>query len=124
MSEHQAEEGDIPFNSPVTEQVDPGKALTATYRPEQRTGTFRLPILAASKAPESTYTVWLDDEQVYGPAAVPPTDVDDLQPTFFPPYRFENKLQMEIANVSSSTTRTYTIQPVGWEVSNNNQGGA
>jgi hypothetical protein len=108
---------DKPFNEPVTEQLNGGEQLTATFTPEQRTATFRLAVLGISKHPETEYTVRIDDEVVYGPAAVPPTDIDDMGlPSFIPVREMRQSLTVIVTNLSASTARTYTIQPVGWEV--------
>lgn len=109
---------DIPFNDPISRRLDGGQKLTVEFVTTQRVTDFVLPILAISKHPESSYEVWLDTERVYGPAPIPPTDVDDLQTTFYPAKRFESRMKVIVRNLSDSITRSYSIQPVGWEVSN------
>ena len=110
---------DIPFNRPVSKRLDPGEQLQADYTPQTSPAEFYLPIVAASKEPEMAYEVRLDDRTVYGPAPVPPTDVDDMAPTFIPALKCDTKLSVVVTNLSTSgTTRTITVQPVGWEVSN------
>ncbi|MHB9287365.1 hypothetical protein ACKVMT_10045 [Halobacteriales archaeon Cl-PHB] len=106
----------VPFNEPVSARVDAGKKLTATFEPVHNNARFAVPILAASKHAEATYEVRMDDEPVYGPAPIPPTDIDDLVQTFMPPREFTRSLTVICRNVSSSTTRRFTVQPVGWEV--------
>lgn len=106
----------VPFNEPVSSRVSPGNKLTATFSPSQRKATFVVPIIAASKQMNSTYTVYMDENRVYGPASVPPTDVDDLSQTFFPPREFDSELKVVCRNTSASTTYRYVVQPVGWEV--------
>jgi len=109
--------GAVPFNEPVAARVDPGEKLTASFSPIQNVATFAVPIVAASKHKDSTYEVRMDGEQVFGPAPVPPTDVDDLQQTFLPEREFERSMTVVCRNLSGSTTRRYVVQPVGWEVS-------
>jgi len=105
----------LPFNSPTAVTLAVGEQATVMFEPEKRVTDFVLPIMAISKHSDATYTVRTDDETVYGPAPVPPTDPDDLQQTFYPPQRFSQSLTVEVANVGGASA-TYVIQPVGWEV--------
>lgn len=108
---------DIPYNDPISRQLDGGQKLVVEFDPTQRVTEFVLPVLAMSKHPKSSYEVWLDDEQVYGPAPIPPTDIDDLTVTFLPAKRFQNSMRVIVRNLSTNTPRSYSVQPVGWEVS-------
>ena len=106
----------IPFNSPVSVTLDPGEQATVSYQPEQRDAEFRLPVVAVSKHPDSSYEVKLDQTNRYGPASVPPTDIDDLTVTFVPALTFKDSLVVIVTNLAaSSTTRDYVVQPIGWE---------
>ncbi|QZP37750.1 hypothetical protein [Halobaculum magnesiiphilum] len=116
-------EFDKPVNEPLTVELDGGERATFTYAPRQQTTPgFVVPIVAASKYTESSYTVWFDGRQVYGPAPIPPTDIDDLAITFLPAYEFEEQLKVRCENLSENTPRRYTVQPVGYEKVN--QGGS
>lgn len=107
----------IPINQPVSVRLDPGERATFTWTPQQRqTAGFMLPALYASKSPEMTYRVWLDDSLVFGPSAVPPADVDRGGVTFLPAYEFTQELRVQVTNTSDATTRNVTVQPVGWEM--------
>lgn len=106
---------DVPFNEPQTVTLGANQQATVSFTPQQRNTTFVLPQVAISKAPTTTYTVRVDQQTVFGPAAIPPTDIDNSTQTFFPPRRFSNKLEILVVNVGSST-RTYHVQPVGWEL--------
>jgi len=109
-------ENDKPINEPLTTQLGPGERATFSFEPRQQTTPgFVVPIVAASKAPESSYTIWFDDRKVFGPSSVPPTDIDDLGVTFMPAFEFEDELRVQVENISESTTRDYTVQPVGFE---------
>ncbi|MFC7140022.1 hypothetical protein ACFQMA_09270 [Halosimplex aquaticum] len=108
------DEGDIPINEALTRMVTGGSKLIATFKPEQQTTTFRLPSLGISKHPSTTYEVRADGNNVYGPAPIPPTDVDDLVTTWCPALTFQRKLQVIVRNVGDQD-RYYTIQPVGYE---------
>ncbi|QCP90395.1 hypothetical protein [Haloarcula marismortui] len=108
---------DVPYNDPISRSLDPGSQLTVTFEPTKQVTEFVLPILAVSKHPNSSYEVWQDGEKIYGPAPIPPTDIDDLTATWLPARRFSSKLRIIVRNLGDTTTRTYSIQPIGWEVS-------
>jgi hypothetical protein len=110
----QPADGDLPFNEPATVTLGPDELAQLEFTPQQNSTTFVLPILAVSKEPGTEYRVKADGEVVYGPASVPPTDIDDLQVTFLPARKFETSLVVEVANVGAKEHR-YTVQPVGWE---------
>jgi hypothetical protein len=106
--------GDIPINEALTKEIPDGSKLIVTFTPEQRTTQFRLASLGISKHPQTTYEVRADGNNVYGPAPIPPTDVDDLVTTWIPTLAFSQKLQVVIRNVGEQA-RFYTLQPVGYE---------
>lgn len=107
---------DVPVNQPEKVILDGGQRARIRYRPVQRkTDGFVMPIVAVSKHPESTYRAKFDGQLRYGPSSIPPTDIDDLAVTFLPAYEFERELEIVVTNTSSSTTRTYHIQPIGFE---------
>lgn len=109
-------EMDKPVNEPLSELLDCGQRAIFTFEPRQQsTPGFVVPTVAASKHPESSYTVWFDDQQVYGPSAIPPTDIDDTVVTFIPAFEFADELKIQVENLSSSTTRDYVVQPIGYE---------
>jgi len=105
-----------PYNNPVSRRLGPGQQLTVTFAPQSRITEFYLPMLGISKYPNSSYEVWMDDEREYGPSPVPPTDVDDMGPVWIPAKQFRSELRVIVRNLSDSTSRTYTVQPIGWEV--------
>jgi len=45
----------------------------------QNSAEFRVGTVAISKRPDSEYVVRMDGETVFGPAPIPPTDIDDLR---------------------------------------------
>lgn len=110
-----ATENDTPFNQPATVVLQPGEQATVTFEAQQRRSVFFLPLLAVTKVPAATYEVRMDDRTVYGPCAVPPTDIDDLAQTFHPCLRFSEQMEVVISNLSESSTRTIHVQPVGFE---------
>ncbi|GGN97637.1 hypothetical protein [Haloarcula pellucida] len=110
--------GDVGYNDPITRRLNPGEMLIVTFEPTQRVTDFALPFLAMSKHPESSYEVWMDGSRQYGPAPIPPTDIDDMVPTFIPAKRFSESMTVYVRNLSDTTARTYSVQPIGWEASN------
>lgn len=105
----------VAFNEPLQTTIPGSSEGTFTFSPTQAGATFYLPVLAATKRDNTTYEVRLDGNNVFGPAAIPPTDLDDLATTFMPPQTFGQELLVIITNTSGSG-RTYTVQPIGWEV--------
>jgi len=108
---------DRPFCEPASVLLAAGEEATLRFEPVQNSAEFRIGTVAISKRPESEYVVRMDDETVYGPAPIPPTDIDDLEATFIPARGFEQSLEIIVRNLSDTTgTRRYSLQPVGYEV--------
>lgn len=103
-----------PINKPATVTLDPGEKGTVEYTPKNRVSELVLPIIAISKYANCVYEVRTDGDPQYGPAKIPPTDVDDLQVCFLPALRFVDSLTIEVSNLGSAT-RDIHVQPVGWE---------
>lgn len=103
-----------PINKPATVTLQPDERGTITFSPKKRVSELVLPIIAMSKHPSCIYEVRTDGDAVYGPASIPPTDIDDLQVCFLPALRFSETLTIEVSNVGSAT-RQINVQPVGWE---------
>ncbi|MFD1588716.1 hypothetical protein ACFR9U_17190 [Halorientalis brevis] len=99
---------------PETVALDPGQKATITVTPKQSSTTLRIVTPAMSKFKDSSYRVELDGNTVYGPAALPPTDVDDMAGMWRPAKRANNDVKLIIKNLSSNP-RTYHTQLVGWE---------
>ncbi|MFC7069486.1 hypothetical protein [Halobaculum lipolyticum] len=105
---------DVPFNEPYTADLDDGEKVTVTFTPEQSGSVFYLPVLAISKVRGTIYEVRDDGSTQYGPAAIPPTDIDDTTVTFAPAKQFRDSLEVIIRN-NSGAPQTYHIQPIGFE---------
>lgn len=105
---------DSPFNDVVSVSLDAGQEAVIGYEPEDRRSNFIVPTVAISKYPNSTYTVELDSQTRFGPAEIPPTDIDDDVETFVPAEAFSDRMEIVVSNLSSST-RTYHIQVKGRE---------
>ena len=107
----------VAYNEPYTAVLEPGQKAIAEWEPTQSGTTFFMPILAATKAPYSTYTIKADGTTIYGPDhSIPPTDVDDLATVWWPPQEWESNLTVTIKRLSAaSAPQEYHIQPIGWE---------
>jgi|AntDeeMetagen681_2_1112603.scaffolds.fasta_scaffold22937_2 hypothetical protein len=110
-------ETDRPFCEPTSVSLDSNEEATLTFRPVTNDAEFRIGTVAISKRPDSEYVVRMDEEVVFGPAPIPPTDIDDLAVTFTPARGFEQSLSITVRNLQDTTgERLYSIQPVGYEV--------
>jgi hypothetical protein len=107
---------DRAINEPATVSLSPGEQGTVTFTPSQRVTDVRLPVVAVSKAPYTIYQMDVDEATTYGPARIPPTDIDDLQTCFVPALRMRRSLVVRLTRTSAAgNSQTYHIQPVGWE---------
>lgn len=107
--------GDNPVNTAAGGEVPPGSKIVIEFEPEQRSTTFRMPVLAISKYPDAEYSIKADGEQIFGPAPVPPTDVDDLDVCFIPAVTWGSSIEVTARNLSEQSTRMFTAQLIGWE---------
>jgi len=96
-------------------ELDSGQKATITFTPERSGSTISVPTLAVSKRNSSSYEMKIDGSNQFGPAEVPPTDIDDLAQPFPVPVEFETNMKVIIKNLSSTDRRTYHIQLIGWE---------
>jgi hypothetical protein len=103
-----------PVNEPATVRLEGGEKATVEFSTVQAVTELVVPIVAISKHPQSTYVVSSDVRNRYGPADIPPTDIDDLQVCFIPALTFDTSLTVEVTNLGASP-RDYSIQPIGWE---------
>lgn len=104
----------VGVNEPATVELDPGEKATVTYQQKQRVSSLRLPIIAISKFSGCVYEIRADGKERYGPAEIPPTDIDDLSVCFLPALHFEDELTIEVTNLGE-VARTIHMQPIGWE---------
>lgn len=108
------ESGAGPVNIAETVDVPGGARATISFTPRESGTVFHIPTVAVSKIPNTTYEVVADDTVRFPQAAVPPTDVDDIGPVFFPSLSFRTELEVIIRN-TDSVSRTYAAQVSGWE---------
>lgn len=107
-------EEDVAFNDPYTVELEDGEEAEVTFSPEQSGSTFYLATVAISKIRGTIFELEDDQTPMYGPANIPPTDIDDLTITWAPCKQFEDSLTVYIRNFTGSA-QTYHIQPIGFE---------
>jgi len=108
---------DRPFAETASVSLASGEEVTLEYQPVSNDAMFRVGTVAVSKRADTEYVVRMDGEVVFGPAPIPPTDIDDLQVTFTPALGFSQSMEVIVRNLSATTgERDYSIQPVGYEV--------
>jgi hypothetical protein len=101
---------------PVTLDLAASEKGTVTFTPEQSGTAVRVPTVAVSKVPDTSYTIEFDgDSPAYGPAGIPPTDIDDLATVWIVPQEFQDECIVTVKNLGSNQ-RTYHILLIGWEV--------
>lgn len=106
----------VAVSDPTTVELGEAEQATITYTPEQSGTTFYVPVVAISKEQETEYRIKADDTVIWGPAEIPPTDIDDLQPMWTPAQEFQTRLSVEITNLrTDGGVRRYHVMPVGWE---------
>ena len=106
--------GDVSINEPATVELAVGERGTLTFTTKNRVSELVLPIVGISKYDGCVYEIRADGKSRYGPAQIPPTDIDDMGVTFLPALRFEDKLTVEVTNLGEFD-RTIHAQPIGWE---------
>ena len=105
---------DVAFNDPYTVELEDGEEAEVTFTPEQSGSTFYLATVAISKVRGTIYELEDDQTQMYGPANIPPTDIDDLTVTWTPCKQFKDSLTVYIRNLTGNIQR-YHVQPIGFE---------
>lgn len=105
---------DVPFNDPFTVELNDGEKAEVEFTPEQSGSTFYLATVAITKTAGTVYEIEDDGTESYGPARIPPTDIDNLTTTWVPCKQFETSLTVFLRNLTG-TIQTYHIQPIGFE---------
>ncbi|MFB6302770.1 MAG: hypothetical protein ABEH78_07925 [Haloferacaceae archaeon] len=101
-----------PLNDAERTNIPSGNQATFTFDPDG-SGMW-VDVVAASKFDGLTYEVRVDQTRRFGPAGVPPTDIDDLNTTHKPPLEVNRQLKIIVRN-PSATDRTVAAQVRGWE---------
>lgn len=114
MNTTEVRSSDEPFNDVVSVSLASGEEAVIGYEPEDRYSNFIVSMVAMSKYPNSSYEVEMDGQTRFGPAEIPPTDIDDSDDTWTPARVFSDRMEIVISNLSSSN-RTYHVQVEGRE---------
>jgi len=101
-----------PVNEAVVEQIPAGSKATFVFEPDGN--ELHVDAIAASKFPGLTYEVEIDGETRFGPAGIPPTDVDDLTTTHYPRLEAERSVTVTVRNPSQNA-RSVAAQVRGVE---------
>lgn len=91
----------IPVNEADGTEIPAGSRAEFTFTPDA--SGMQLDAVAASKYRGLSYEVVVDDDQRYGPAAIPPTDIDDMTTTHNPRLEVSRELVITVRNPSSSS---------------------
>jgi hypothetical protein len=106
-------EGDwIPVNEATGAEIPAGSRGTFRFEPDA--SGMRIDSVAASKFAGLTYEVRVDSDTRYGPAPIPPTDIDDMVTTHNPRMEVDQKL-VHIVRNPSNADRTVAAQVRGVE---------
>lgn len=105
------------LSQPETVNLNGLEKATITFEPERSNTDLALYCLAASKRADTTYKIKIDDATRWGPARIPPSDIDDKAVVWMPPEEVRRSVTVEVTNVrENSGTRTYHVLPLGWEM--------
>lgn len=102
----------IPVNEADGTDVPAGTRAVFTFTPDA--GGMQIDSVAASKFDGLTYEVTVDGTNRFGPAPIPPTDVDDMATTHNPRIEVDRQLVITVRNPSTSD-RTVAAQVRGIE---------
>lgn len=107
----------VPIHATAKVDLDPGEKGVVEVTPENQTSTHQVPVVAISKRSQATYTVECDDTERFGPdAPAPPTDPDDLTPTFLRALKMERSIEITVRDVrTTGSERDYEAHVVGYE---------
>jgi hypothetical protein len=102
----------IPVNDAEGVNLPAGQKGVFVFKPDA-SGMW-VDMVAASKYRGLTYEIKVDGDLRYGPAPIPPTDVDDSGVTHKPPMEVDRQLTLTVRN-PSGTDRAVDAQIRGWE---------
>ncbi|TKX79547.1 hypothetical protein EXE53_15395 [Halorubrum sp. SD626R] len=89
----------MPVNQATGTQIGAGQRATFTFEPDA--GAMRVDSVAASKYQGLTYEVRVDGDTRFGPAPIPPTDIDDMVTTHNPRMPVDQQVTVIIRNPST-----------------------
>lgn len=102
----------IPVNEATGEEVKSGQRGEFEFTPDA--SGMAVDVVAASKFRGLTYEVVVDEDSRYGPAPIPPTDIDNLTTTHNPRLEVSRTLRVIVRN-PSPTDRFVAAQVRGVE---------
>jgi hypothetical protein len=102
----------LPVNQATGAEIPAGSKAAFEFTPDA--SGMEIDTVAASKYRGLTYTVKVDGEIRFGPAPIPPTDVDDLSTTHNPRVEVDRQLRILVKN-PSATDRFVAAQLRGIE---------
>lgn len=88
----------IPVNEADGAEVPAGTRAKFTFEPDA--SGMEVDAVAASKFEGLTYEVSVDGDTRYGPAPIPPTDIDDMGTTHNPRMPVDRQLVITVRNPS------------------------
>lgn len=102
----------IPVNEGDGANLPAGSRADFTFEPDA--SGMEIDAVAASKFRGLTYEVRADGDQRFGPAPIPPTDIDDMTTTHNPRMAVDQQLVITVRN-PSETDRYVAAQVRGIE---------
>ena len=102
----------IPVNEATGAEIPAGSKAEFVFKPDA--SGMRVDSVAASKYAGLTYEVRVDGTTRYGPAPIPPTDIDDMVTTHNPRMPVDQKL-VHIVRNPSGVDRSVVAQVRGVE---------
>mgnify|MGYP006928077219 CR=1 FL=1 len=90
----------IPVNEADGTEIPAGSKAEFIFTPDA--SGMQLDAVAASKYRGLSYEVRADGDQRFGPAPIPPTDIDDMTTTHNPRLEVSRDLVITVRNPSSS----------------------
>ncbi|TKX86209.1 hypothetical protein EXE43_09575 [Halorubrum sp. SS5] len=102
----------IAVNDATGTELPSGSRATFRFKPDA--SGMEIDSVAASKYTGLTYEVKVDGDPRYGPAPVPPTDIDDMVTTHNPRISVERELEVIVRNPTNAD-RTVAAQIRGAE---------
>lgn len=109
-------ESAIPIMEVESVDLDSGSRAIVEIAPERSSDQLRLGTVAVSNFSDAAYELRSDGSRLYGPAPIPPSTVADPVVTWVPAIPVRTSLQVVLDDLrGSGGSRTYHVQPIGYE---------